>query len=629
MREIFRRFWPYARPYRRWIPVIVLLVALGSALEVAAIWMYKILVDEVLVPRDFGLLGWVALAYLGLTLLDGIISFADAYLSSWVGERFLVSLRTAFFRHLQSLSLGFFERRKLGDMISRLSEDIDDIEDLVLSGIVAGISYVFQLLFFVGALFYLQWNLALISLIAAPLFLLAARRFSRLIKETSREEQRRSGSISAVAEESFSNAALVQAYNRQEDEVERFHRENMGSFRAQMASTRLEALFSPLINLIELFGMAIVVAFGVWLLSQGQLTLGGLLVFLIYLTRLYEPVQGLSDLAGTIFEATAGAERVIEFLDQKPSVEDKPDAHPLRRAHGAIELDSATFRYPGAKRPALDDVSFSTGPGETLALVGPSGAGKSAVARLLLRFYDPSSGAVRLDGHDLRDLTLHSLRENVAVLLQETLVFDGTVRENIAYGRPNATEARDRPRRRGGRRPRVHRGLAGGLRHQGGTEGPVAVGGAAPADGDRAGDGEGRARPDPRRADDGPGRGVRGQGHGPPAPPDGGPHDDRDLPQPHHRARGRHRGRAGGGTDHRARHPSGASGPRRHLRQALPPAPFRVRRRKATRPVNPRLHLRDDPNLCCLWAMLFDFAIRAAPGGSPHFSRRTMRKGRG
>ncbi len=500
VREIFRRFWPYARPYRRWIPLIVLLVALGSALEVAAIWMYKVLVDEVLVPRDFGLLGWVALAYLGLTLLDGIISFADAYLSSWVGERFLVSLRTAFFRHLQSLSLGFFERRKLGDMISRLSEDIDDIEDLVLSGIVAGISYVFQLLFFVGALFYLQWNLALISLIAAPLFLLAARRFSRLIKETSREEQRRSGSISAVAEESFSNAALVQAYNRQEDEVKRFHRENMGSFRAQMASIRLEALFSPLINLIELFGMAIVVAFGVWLLSQGQLSLGGLLVFLIYLTRLYEPVQGLSDLAGTVFSATAGAERVIEFLDQKPSVEDEPDAHPLGRAHGAIELDSATFRYPGAKRPALDEVSFSTGPGETLALVGPSGAGKSAVARLLLRFYDPDSGAVRLDGHDLRDLTLaFAARERGRPAAGDAGLRRHRAREH-RLRQAERHRGRDRPRRRRRRRPRVHRGPAGGLQHQGGTEGPVAVGRAAPADSHSAGYGEERAGPDPRRA---------------------------------------------------------------------------------------------------------------------------------
>src|SRR5215210_189980 len=440
VREIFSRFWPHARPYRRWIPVIVLLVALGSALEAAAIWMYKVLVDEVLVPRDFGLLGWVALAYLGLMVLDGLVSFADAYLSAWVGERFLVSLRTAFFRHLQSLSLGFFEGRKLGDVISRLSVDIDEIEDLVLSGIVAGVSAVFQLVFFVGALFYLQWNLALVSLVAAPLFWLAARRFSRLIKEASREQQRRSGSISAVAEESLSNAALVQAYNRQEDEAERFHRENMGSFRAQVSSIRLEALFSPVINLIELAGMAAVVAAGVWLLARGQLSWGGLLVFLIYLTRLYEPVQGLSELAGTIFAASAGAERVIEFLDQKPSVEDRPDARPLGRAGGSVAFDAVSFRYPDGKRPALDDISFSTGPGETLALVGPSGAGKTAAARLLLRFYDPDSGAVRLDGHDLRDLTLHSLRENVAVVLQETLVFDGTVRENIAYGKPDATE---------------------------------------------------------------------------------------------------------------------------------------------------------------------------------------------
>src|ERR687893_3128870 len=211
VRDIFRRFWSYTRPYRRWLPLILLFAVLGSAIDAATIWMYKVLVDEVLVPRDFGLLGWVALAYLGLMLLDGLVSFADAYLSAWVGERFLVSLRTAFFRHLQTLSLGFFEGRKLGDVVSRLSVDIDEIEDLVLSGVVTGISAVFQLFFFVGALFYLQWNLALVSLVSAPLFWLAARRFSRLIKEASREEQRRRGSIGAAAEESLSTPALVQA----------------------------------------------------------------------------------------------------------------------------------------------------------------------------------------------------------------------------------------------------------------------------------------------------------------------------------------------------------------------------------------------------------------------------------
>jgi ATP-binding cassette, subfamily B, bacterial len=440
VRELFRRFWPYARPYRRWLPVILVLAALGPAIEAATIWMYKVLVDEVLVPREFGLLVWVVLAYLGLSLAEGFVAFFEEYLSEWVGGRFIVRLRTALFGHLQSLSMSFFDRRSLGDMISRLSDDVEEIEELMLSGLTSALAYLFQFVFFMGALFYLEWRLALVSLFVAPLFWLAARHFSRKIKHASREERRRSGSISAVAEESLSNAALVQAYNHQEDEIARFHRENEGSFIAQMAATRLGSLFSPLVNLIELAGVIVVIAVGTYELSQGRLTIGGLLVFMVYLGGLYRPIRGLSSLLNSFYEASAGAERVIEFLDERPSVEDAPWARPLHRARDYVEFDSVRFSYPGAEKPTLDDVSFGVGPDEVLALVGPSGSGKSTIAKLLLRFYEPDSGSIRLDGHDIRDLTLRSLRENVAVLLQETLVFDGTVRENIAYGRPGASE---------------------------------------------------------------------------------------------------------------------------------------------------------------------------------------------
>jgi ATP-binding cassette subfamily B protein len=440
VREVFRRFWPYARPYRRWLPLILVLVALGPAIEAATIWMYKVLVDEVLVPRQFDLLLWVILAYVGLTLVEGIVAFCDEYLSTWVGGRFIVSLRTRFFEHLQGLSLAFFDRQPLGDTISRVTDDVEEIEDLMLSGLTSAISYAFQLLFFTAALFYLDWRLALVSLFIVPLFWLTARHFSRRIKRAAREERRRSGSIGAVAEESLSNVALVQAYNRQDEEIARFHQENEGSFAAQMAATRLSSLFSPLVNLIELAGVIVVVVFGAYQLSQGRISIGGLLVFMVFLGQLYGPVRGFSSLLNSFYAASAGAERVIEFLDRRPSVEEHPWARPLPSARGIVEFDSVSFQYPDVEKPVLEDVSFSVSPGQMLALVGPSGAGKSTITKLLLRFYDPEAGTIRLDGHNLRDVTLHSLRENVAFLLQETLVFDGTVRGNIAYGRSGATE---------------------------------------------------------------------------------------------------------------------------------------------------------------------------------------------
>ena len=439
IRDVFRRFWPYARPYRKWLLVTLVFIALGPAIETAMIWMYKLIVDDVLVPRDFGAFIPIAGAYLGLTVVAGIIGFFDTYLSEWVAGRFLLDLRAQFFKHLHGLSLHFFDRRKLGDVLARLTGDISAIESLVLSGVADFISNVLRLAFFTAAIFYLQWQLALVSLIVVPLFVFMARRFARLIQRASRERRRRSGSTVAVAEESLSNAALVQAYNRESSEVSRFQRENRAAFEASMASTRLRALFSPVVGLVELLGTMFVLGLGIWMLTESRMTLGELLVFMTFLSQMYGPIRGLTQLANSVFSAAAAAERIIEFLDEKPGVPDGEKR--LGRARGEIDVDGVSFGYPGVEHLALDDVSFTVRPGQSVALVGASGAGKSTLVKLLLRFYDPAAGAIRLDGHDLRELTLESLRENVALLLQETLVFDATIRENIAYGRAGATDA--------------------------------------------------------------------------------------------------------------------------------------------------------------------------------------------
>ena len=440
VREIFRRFWPDARPYRRWLLVSLVFIVAVPAIATVEIWLFKLLVDEVLVPRELQALFWIAAAYVGLTILGGLVSFVDEYLAAWIGERFLLDLRSRLYAHLLTLSDGP-ARRRLGDLLTRLTGDVQAIESFVLSGVASALSAVLQIAFFTAALFYLQWDLALVSLVVAPLFWLAAARFSRLIKRASREKRRRSGSLAAVAEEGLANARLVQAYNRQSGELERFRRENDGILSAELAATRLRALFSPVVDLIELAGALLVLGWGTYALSEGRITLGGLLAFLAYLTMLYGPVQDLSRLGTTIYAAAAAAERIIEVLDQEPVVRDRPGAKALDRAAGVVAFDGVTFRYPGTTRPALEDVTFRVGPGETLAIVGASGAGKSTIAHLLLRFHDPDRGSVSLDGHDLRDLTLESVRDSVGVLLQETLVFDGTVRENIAYGRPDATES--------------------------------------------------------------------------------------------------------------------------------------------------------------------------------------------
>jgi ATP-binding cassette subfamily B protein len=441
VRTILRRFWPAARPYRRWLALGLVFVAVVPIVEAAEIWLFKLLVDDVLVPGDLAPLAWLAPAALGLALLGGLASFVDDYLAAWTGERFLLSLRSRFYGHLLTLSPETLDRRRLGDLVSRLTSDIQAIESFVLGGVGDAISALLRLLIFTVALFVLAWDLALVALVVAPLTWLTARRFSRLVKQVSREKRRRAGSLATVAEETLANATVVQAYGREQDEIARFQREGEGILAASLAATRLRALFAPLVDVIELVGALLVLAWGTWAVSEGRLTVGGLLAFVAYLALLYAPIQELGRLGTTVFAAAAGAERVLEILDERPAVGDPPGARRLRAPRGVVELDDVTFCYPGAECPTLAGVSLSIEPGEALAVVGPSGAGKSTLVKLLLRLYDPTAGTVRLDGVDVRELELASLRAAFAVVPQETLLFNATIRENVLYGAPAASEA--------------------------------------------------------------------------------------------------------------------------------------------------------------------------------------------
>jgi ATP-binding cassette subfamily B protein len=438
VRDVYRRFWPDVRPFRTWLLVGLVLVVVAPVLDAAAIWLFKVLVDDVLAPRNFSAFPRVAAAYLVITILVGVVGFGDEYLAAWIGERFLHRLRMRVFAHLQTLSVSFFDRRSLGDTLSRLTGDVNAIENLLLTGATEALSNLLKIGLFAGVVFYLNWQLALVSLVSVPIFWLAARFFSRRIKAASREVRRRSGSISAVAEESLGNTALIQAYGREQAEAGRFGRESMGSVTAELAATRLRAMFSPLVDLLEVVGVLAILGFGVWELTHNRITLGGLLVFLVYLSQLYSPVRGLGQLSNSVYAAVASAERIIDLLDQQPLV--RAPAHPvhLSRARGVVQVDSVGFRYPGALTDALTEASFSAMPGRTVALVGASGAGKSTLTKLLLRFYDPSTGAITLDGHDLRDLDPGQLRANIAVVMQETLLLDGSIADNIMAGRPDA-----------------------------------------------------------------------------------------------------------------------------------------------------------------------------------------------
>ncbi|HEY3895775.1 MAG TPA: ABC transporter ATP-binding protein [Pseudonocardiaceae bacterium] len=440
LREVFRRFWPDARPFRRWLWLSLLLIIVSPAVDTAAILLFKVLVDKVLAPRDFTAFPPVAAAFIGITVLVGVLGFAGTYLGAWIGENFLHRMRTRVFSHLHTLSVSFFDRRRLGDILSRLTGDVGAIESVVLSGVIGLIANVLKIVVFAGVLFFLDWRLALASMIAIPVFWTAARIFARRIKIASREVRRRAGSISVVAEESLGNATLIQAYGREGAEVDRFGAQSMGSVRAELAATRLGAMFSPLVDLVQVLGVLTILGVGIWELTAGRITLGGLLAFLVFLSQLYGPVQGLGSLSTQLFAAAAAAERIIELLDEQPTVSAPEHPVALGRSRGELSLEAVSFTYPESSTEVLKQIGFTAQPGQTTAIVGASGAGKTTLLKLLLRFYDPTAGKITLDGADLRELDPEELRANIAIVLQETLLLDGTIEENILAGRPDASK---------------------------------------------------------------------------------------------------------------------------------------------------------------------------------------------
>lgn len=438
--EVFRRFWPRLRPLRWWLALSLVFLAAGPLIEVVEILLFQRLVDDVLVPADWRPLVWLALVYLGLGLASGIVSSLDDYLGTWISQRFLVGLRRDVFAHVLALPSHVHDRRRLGDSLARLTSDVATIERFMIGQLTDGIGSLLRLGFFVAALFYLQWQLALVSLIAVPGFWWISTRFARFTKALSRERRRRGGSLTAITEEHLANASLVQTYGAEERAVDAYDRQNRGIARAELASSRVRGVFGPMVDLIELAGVLIVVALGVWALVTDRLTLGGLLAFLTLLMQCYRPVRDLADLLPDLFSATAGIERVVELLDEDPP-SDVPDAVPLAATSGHVAVRDVTARYPGASRPAVSGFCLDAPPGAITAVVGASGSGKSTLLRLLVRQLAPDSGSVSIDGQDLVRCTAVSVRESVTVVPQETMLFDGSVRDNLAFGRPDATDA--------------------------------------------------------------------------------------------------------------------------------------------------------------------------------------------
>ncbi|WP_240983021.1 ABC transporter ATP-binding protein [Streptomyces sp. S3(2020)] len=440
MRIAFRRFWPLTKGLRHRLLIVWLCTVVAALAETEAILLFGDLTDHALRQGSLSAFWVPALKWLGVAIVGAVVAYVGNSLAAWATERFVMRLREHVFDHVQKLPPHFFQRHRQGDLLSRLTGDIEAIETMVVSGLVGAASAVFSALFYAAAAFWLRWDLAAATFVLAPLFWLAARRFSGSLRDVSRAGRVADGAITSVVEESLGNIVLTQAYDRRDAERRRLHEEAMAWFRASVRSTRLNEAYEQLVQVIETVCVLAVIGIGAWEISTGRMTLGQLLAFAAFLGYLYPPVRGLAQLGLTVTAATAGAERIVEILDVRPAVTDPRRPTDARRPDGTVEIRAASFRYPGADTPALKNLSFTVHPGELVIVTGPSGAGKSTVSKLLLRFYDPDAGDVLLDGVPLRDFPLARLREYVTLLPQETLVLHDTVRANIACGRPGASD---------------------------------------------------------------------------------------------------------------------------------------------------------------------------------------------
>lgn len=444
--RVIARIIPYVRPYFGhllaalfFMLVVTLAGLLTPYLEAVAIDRF-ILNGEGLseAERLRGITG-LALLYLAINVVTWLCSFAQTLLVSITGQNVIYTLRQKMFVHLQKLSFSFFDKTETGRIMTRLTNDVNALSELISSGILNVVNDALMLAGIVFIMSTLNWRLALLTFATLPLMIFVATRFRGRMQRAYHEVRRKAATVNVNLAESISGVRVTQSFVREDRNARRFDANNMDNMQANMQAAQLNSAFGPVIEILATVGVSIVIWYGGALLQRGEITLGVVFAFLRYVGRFFMPIRDLSQVYNIWQAATVSIDRIFELLDAEPSVKDAPAALDLPPIQGHIKFDNVTFGYE-AELPILHNVTLEIPPGRTVALVGPTGAGKSSIINLLARFYDPTSGVISIDGHDLTTVTQRSLHEQVSMVLQDSFIFNGSVRNNIAYGRPDASQ---------------------------------------------------------------------------------------------------------------------------------------------------------------------------------------------
>ncbi len=437
-RRKLRKLVPYFRPYAGRTTVTVLLMLVVTAAGLAGPALAQVAIDDGIRAGDKLVLTLAVVAFVGAGVLGWLAGIFQSYLASWVGERVLLDLRTRTFRHMMRLELGYHERTPTGRSVSRLTSDIEALLQLVTEGVTSLVINGLTLVGVVAILFWYDWRLALLVFVILPPLAIGTAWFRVVSERLYRRTRERVADVLATLQETLAGIRVVQGFGRQEATTARLAEVNERYRRANYATIRVSGAYFPSVEMLSAIGAVVILYFGSQMVLDDALTVGVMVAFIGYLSSFFDPIQSLSQLYNTFQSAMAALEKILGVLETEPELEDAPNAYPLPELRGDVRFEDVSFGY--AAEPVLEHVDLDIAAGQTVALVGETGAGKSTLAKLVARFYDPDAGRVLLDGHDVRGVTQRSLRAQLSVVPQEGHLFSGTLRDNLRFGRPDATD---------------------------------------------------------------------------------------------------------------------------------------------------------------------------------------------
>jgi ATP-binding cassette, subfamily B, bacterial len=427
-----------AKPYKGRVALALGFLLIATLAALAPPYLAKLAIDDGIAKGDLTALGWIVGAFVATGLVYLGANAAQTYFTGWTGERVLADLRNSLFRHLQRLSLGYYERNRAGVIISRLTNDIDALDQLVTEGVTSLLKNTLLLLGSIVILFTLDWRLALATLTVMPALVVATAMFRSRSTLAYRAVRERLGLVTATLAEDIAGMRVLQSFTREDPAMTNFEEVNANYRQANHRTVVLSGVYFPTVDFLSTVATAIVLGFGGYLVSGGDMTVGTLFAFIGYLANFFDPVQDLSQFYNTYLSATAALDKIMEVLEEEPEVVDLPGAKPLPHISGHVRFEELRFGY-GDGPEVIHGLDLDVPPGTTVALVGHTGAGKSTIAKLLARFYDPRQGRITIDGHDISQVTQASLRSQLGIVPQEGFLFAGTLRENIAFARPDAS----------------------------------------------------------------------------------------------------------------------------------------------------------------------------------------------